>query len=510
MIAGESQAPPVAVDLREEPLRGRLRTITVAWIFGAFWISTISGAALTKFQISVHTPAWAYGILAAMPFASNLFQIPASILQTRLGRRKAIFMLSVTFGRLMWAVAAAIPWILPNHPDLWWKLMIGCLFLGWAGNNAGSPAWMDWMADVIPKRLRGRFFATRNRIGQIVTFVATLCIGVILDWASAAQSPGLMLKVTSAILAVAGLMGALDILRFRKIEDPHKAPPSDDQSFWQTFGQPLHDAPFRRYLVFTFLFNLAIGFIGQYIWLYALEEIHLPSRQANLMLIAIPAVVCTISYGFWGRFIDRLGKKPVLIIAGVMIVNGSWCWILIGHGAMPVSVAGHTISLLSVIGYSVAVMAMFCWPGFEVANLNILLGLAGTSEGRRNGSAYVAIYSLAVALGGVLSGLIGAAVAGAFEEFRWLIPGLGIFLTYHGLLLLISAGLRIVAVLWALGLHEPRAVPTRDALRYVTVNIYSNAVEVLQWPTRLIREAYRVTYRFSPRRPAPPKPGGQG
>src|SRR4051812_26034322 len=91
---------------REGERRGQLRLILFAWVFGACWSSTIGGAALARFQLGIGTPDWAFGVLAAMPFAAGLFQIPASLFQTLYGRRKAIFMATATFGRLMWVFAA--------------------------------------------------------------------------------------------------------------------------------------------------------------------------------------------------------------------------------------------------------------------------------------------------------------------------------------------------------------------------------------------------------------------
>jgi MFS family permease len=358
---------------------------------------------------------------------------------------------------------------------------------------------MDWMADVIPRRLRGRFFGSRNRLGQWVSAPATLGIGWAVDLASSTNDRDLLLRVTSAILAIAGLAGALDVLRFLRVRDPQRPPTSAGPGLLETLRQPLMDRDFRRYAIFNFTFNVAVGFIGQYAWLYILERVAFPAWQANLLLIAVPAVLFSLMYRFWGRVIDRFGKKPVLLICGAVIIHGSWGWTLVGHGAWPVNIAGHTFSLASVIGYGVTQMAVLCWPGFEIANFNFLLGLAGSSEGRRGGSAYVAVYSIAVALGGMLSGLIGGLVAARLGDFAWMIPIAGIVMSYHGLLFVLSAGLRVVAMLVLVGVHEPRALPTRDALRYVTTNLYNNAVEVLHWPTRIAGQAYRLTYRFTPR-----------
>ncbi|NJL31665.1 MAG: hypothetical protein HC898_08555, partial [Phycisphaerales bacterium] len=65
--------------------------------------------------------------------------------------------------------------------DLWWMTLLVLLFINWAIANMPAPAWMSWMSDVIPRKVRGRYFAFRNRIGQMVGISITLLIGYMLD-----------------------------------------------------------------------------------------------------------------------------------------------------------------------------------------------------------------------------------------------------------------------------------------------------------------------------------------
>lgn len=489
--------------LRGDPLRAQLRVITIAWLFGSFWLATINGAALTQFQIAMGTPQWAFGLLAALPYIAYLFQLPAVYLQGRLGCRKRLFIVTVVFGRLMWTAAAAVPWVLPNAPQWWWPLMAVALFLGWAGNQAGSPAWIDWMADVVPHRVRGRYFSMRMRLGQAITFVTTVTIGGLLSLMENDGSPGIMLKICSMLLALAGLMGALDIFAFERVHDPYKPDPKNTLGLMESLRQVCADRQFMRYIGFVFTLYLAIGFIQQYIWLYVLQEIRFSPWSANIMLIAVPVLMQLLTYGMWGRLIDRLGRKPVLLISGAVVINGVWGWILVGHGGWMFEVYGMEFSALSIIGYGVAVVAMLAWPGTELAMINIVMSVAGTRDGRRNGNAYAAVNSLAVASGGMLSGLLGAYIAAAMPDLHWVIPVLGVPLTYHGVLFLLSGCLRVIAFAFILSMAEPRAARTRDAMRYVTFNLYSNAVEVMStMPGRIVSRAAKLGFRMN----TPPRP----
>lgn len=212
-------APPTPASRID--IRTHLPTITLTWVFGAFWLWTVSGAALTRFATELHTPEWGFGVLSGIPFVAALFQFVGLYMQRPGVGRKTFFLWTVTSARFMWCITALIPWVLPNHPDIWWILMSICIFTAWSLNHMGGPAWMSWMADIIPHKVRGRYFATRYRIGIIMGLIATLLIGYTLTYVQqkSGSDTHLILKVTSIIIGFSGLMGMLDPLLFKSVPD---------------------------------------------------------------------------------------------------------------------------------------------------------------------------------------------------------------------------------------------------------------------------------------------------
>lgn len=471
-------------------LRQQLLFVFYAWTFGSVWLWSISGAAMTRFSKEMGVPEYGFGILATLPFFGTLLQVPASYLIEKHGRRKLVFLVLGTMGRGLWTFAALIPWIMPNAREWWWPAMALSLLVTWSCAQAAVPAWMNWMSDVIPRQIRGRFFGLRNQIGQPIGLITTLGIGYALDQAAHVQSthPDIMLKVTSAILGVGGLMGMLDILSFRFVDDPQKQPPRSTEGLASMMLRPLKQPEFRRYLMFNFTLTLAIACIGQYIWLYLFDVLNWSNQRANLLLIGVPLLVRMFSFSIWGRLIDRLGKKPVMMIAGCVSVLDAFGWLLIGPSHF-------------MLGYTLVLMSVFVWPGMEIANFNFMLNLSGGGRGkdRAGGVSYVAINSIATAIGGILSGLLGALAAKTLAGWSRDLPGLDIHLTYHGVLLLCGAGLKLVAVMWAFSLDEPKAVGTRDAIRYMTTSIYSNVRQAALMPTRVVGRAARWSYKITPR-----------
>jgi MFS family permease len=232
--------------------------------------------------------------------------------------------------------------------------------------------------------------------------------------------------------------------------------------------------------------TFSVGYIGQFIWLYLFEVAEMSNTRANVMLVVMPLVTLFIFNPVWGRLIDRLGCKPVLIIAGLSIVHGSLAWVFITKDQW-------------VVGYLAIILATAAWPGIELANFNIMLRLSDRYAGKPERSGYVAVNSLFGALAGVLSGLFGGAVAEAFKDWHGSLFGWP--LTYHGLLFLISGGLRLAALGWLIGLEDPKAYTTRAALRYMGSNFYSNLQQAVFLPGRLLQRVTHWTYTVKPAKP---------
>jgi len=450
----------------------------VAWIFGAAWLYLTTGAVFTQFAKLLHMPAFGYGLLAAVPFAGALAQLPVSYFITRYGHRKSIFITVGAFHRLMWLPIAAIPWVVPAGWQ--WQGLLAFFAVMWVAGQATAPIWVSWMADLVPSPIRGRYFTRRSQLGQLIGVIVTLLMGYALDHAA----PPVLLQVICLALGVSGLFGLVDFLFFVKVPDVQRVKPNPDIRIWELLRGPLQDRNFRRFLGFSTLLTFSIGYIGQFAWLFMFDVARMSNTQANAMLVVMPLVIFMMSGPMWGRLLDRFGRKPVLIIAGLIVVPGTVGWIFISREHW-------------VWGYLLVVISTAAWPGLEAGTFNVLLNLSDAAEGRSSGSAYVAINSAACAVTGVLSGLFGGVVAQVLGNWQTTI--LGYPLTYHGVLFIISSILRLAAVGWLIRFEDHRAATARTALRYLGTNLYSNLQQAVFIPGRLLQQLSRGTYHSTRR-----------
>lgn len=465
-----------------QPLRTSLRFVTTAWVFGAVWMYIITGAALTQFAKQLGMSKIGFGVLAALPFAGCMFQLPLSYIIERYGHRKKLFISLGIIHRLLWLLVAAIPWLLP--PTARARGMIVVVAFSWSVGQMIGPAWVSWMADLVPERIRGRYFSRRSQVGQVVGLVTTLLTGVVLDQA-ATRGPEALLKAAAAGVAVAAVFGIVDFLFFLPVPEMLRREPDRNVNWRQLLLPPLADRNFRWFLGYTALLTFSIGYINQFVWLYVLDVAGMSNTGANAMLVLVPLATFMVMYPVWGRLIDRIGRKPVLIVCTLLFVQGAGSWVFISRE--------HWL-----VGFTFVTIGTLMWPGIDLANFNVLLGLSTTQEDQQERGAHVAINSTVVALSGIASGMFGGVLAQLLENWRGSLFGQS--LTYHGVLFLIASGVRLVAGLWLFKLDDPGAHTTRSALRFMGASLYSNLQQAMFIPGRLLWQMGRWTYKLGSRR----------
>jgi MFS family permease len=433
-------------------MRDALFRVVLAWVFGSAWMFITGGIALTQFGKHLGMTDSGFGWLVAVTASAALLQLPASYFLGRFGHRKRILLIAGIANRAVWFLIALVPWLVPTG----WKWQ-GVLVLVAASamcGNVMAPAVLSWFADLVPRRIGGRYFSRRTQIGRTVGLVTMLAVGFILDWAEARGDRALV-RTISALFAFAALCGVTDFLMLIPVPDDGYRP-MPKLGLFKLFREPLADRSFRRYVGFTATMNLGCAFVLQFALLYLIDVAGLSNKQVNLMLYVVPMIVGITTAPLWGRLIDRIGCKPSLMLATLLIFHGAIAWAFVRKD--------HWIP-----GYLALLVSSAAWPGVELASFNILLRMSASHGGRRQGSAYVAVNSVVVALAGVLSGLFAGSIAKGFHD--WHSSILGWPLTYHAILFLASGILRLLAICWLIGFEEPRSHSLGGAVRSLVAGI---------------------------------------
>jgi MFS family permease len=457
------------------PLRRSLTMITVAWMLGSVWATATSGAPLTRFATSLGCSNFQFGVLTAMPYLASLLALPAGPLIASAGPKRP-FLWGLFLQRSLWFPIALIPlWMLHHYgiaaqPEAMFVFLALTTVMFGAGALGGT-AWTAWMAEVVPGRINGKYFSRRRQWAIITAIPAAVLSGWILDhhrWGN----PNLTdLHWSAIVFCCAAVFGIADITFY--IIYPDIPPKAQVGRHWlKGLGAPLRDRQFLIFSGFIGVLTFAVSFMGQFLTLYLLVVIKVDNIAAQLMLLVVPMLAQFAVLPIWGKASDRMGKRPLLILAGLGLVPVGVGWCFMGPGHL-------------YLGYSLAAIGAALWTGVDVANLNLQLEMAaGHGE---DGGAFIAANSVITNLCGWLGGLGAGIIAQVLATWHWQpMAGYRPF-SFYDVLFVLSAVLRLLAVVIFLPfLIEPTARSTRTALRFITGNIYNNLFGVVTLPMRLL------------------------
>lgn len=521
-----------ALSVRGRDLRQSLRIVTVAWMVGVVWMTCISGDQMRAFAKMMGFNDFSFGLMTAIGFLTTLGQLPAAILVERTGLRKYTFLHACVTHRLLWLAIAAVPFVFTLGPHGSQAAVVAVLVLlavsNFLGNVAGPP-WLTWMGDLIPRRIRGRFFARRAQLCTMIQIVVILIISVVLDYLSApgqqghesaAEQPNLLIAI-SIILAIGAICGTIDplfFLRIREIRSPQPetrpplAPKAQPVLGSKVLGiahdlliDPLKDRVFRSFVAYGAVLTLSMTITGWYGWLQARESLGFSSVAVNCLFLVIGPLSAMVTAPWWGKLIDSWGRRVALVVSTVgtllstlpwfvarpdtpgpqWLVSGiNWLslqvghllgqshWILMSPHMASMSGAYLLCALAAIIGGS-------CWTGVGLAQNAIVLGFADGS-GR---SKYVAASSVLINVGGVAGGIVGGLIAQNLKG--WQIDLGPVWCNNYLMTFVVSMVVRFGALAFLWGMPDTSKRTVSDLLKYWGENVYNNVVSRMFYPLRV-------------------------
>jgi MFS family permease len=525
-----------ALSVRGPELRRALRTVIIAWMYGIIWMACVTGSRITLFANMVGFSDFEFGVLAALPFVATFAQLIAAVFIERTGLRKQQFLQCATVHRLLWIAAAAVPFVLPVPSKLAVWTTLGILAVSWSLSHLATPAWLMWMGDLIPRRIRGRFLANRSRITHMVHIPAVIVLAWGLDRLTrsdlpmTAENQPVLLGAICIVFVVGAVFGATDILLFRRMREvvrpvpgrsaarglrPSVEPPGEApagrlvrlrRGVEQLLLAPLRDRGFRQVAGFYAVAFFSMACAGPFFWKNCLENLRFGQLGADGLFLVIGPLAGIASALVWGRLMDRWGRRPLLIIAGVCIVFSVTPYFFaspqtpnpaflvaalnrVAGGAAALFGAGDwqpvtdatPLGAWLIVSISVTVGGAG-WTGIHLAREGIMMGFAD-GPGR---SRYVAAQAVIISAGGMLGGLSGGLLAQSLERLREQPIAVGPFLwnNWHATFAL-SLAARITALVLAVRMAEPGSGRVRDLVRLAGGNVYNLLAPRLAFAGRL-------------------------
>ena len=536
-----------ALSVRKDELRRSLRLVTAAWGFGIIWMTCIAGSWMNSFRRMLGFNDFHFGLMQAVPFIAAFGQLVGTVLVERSGLRKYLFIVCAGVARALWAVVALVTlFVAPSRAAVW--MVLSVLLVSWSLSAVGMAAWYTWMGDLIPRRIRGRYLATRSQITRVLQFPVAIGLAIVMDRVINDSLPftpeaqPLLLRALAGLFGVAAVFGTVDILLFLRLREvvptTRSEPPRPAvtitvrssrlaglagavsyaaryavEAVNELLVTPLKDRAFRRYVLYGAMVMFAMAVGGPFYIRNMRENLGFSHLAINVMFMVLGPLVSIVAIKQWGKLVDRWGRRPVLMLATTMAVFGvvpyflaskytpnplyvadtiNWVWVAAGRLSVRLGAPAEWDWVLIPPGAPVGawlVCSTTIFFGF-IGWAGVMLGQQGVVLGFADGpgrSKYVAAYGVLVGVGGVLGGVVGGLVARSIAVAPWYHPvRVGAYFEWNHwhATFLLSMLARMTAVYLLIGMPDPGSRRTRDMMRTIGIEMYNLAAARLFYSWR--------------------------
>lgn len=400
----------------------------------------IGSGFVTKFMVLLGASPLQFSLLSALGQVSTLSEPLGVAFTHRLPRRKWACVWITAAGRVLTMFLGAALFFTVKQAGIWFVLAL--LFIAQSLQAIGGNIWIAWMSDLIPLRIRGRFFSRRNQIlllaGMVVSYVVSIYVDMfestggflrrvliesvgLEEW-FVPQNQATFLAWMFVGATLIGLYG-LTILA-KQPERPLKKVPKG--RLRDEYSQPFTDANFRKLLLFGIWWMLATG-VGSAFWgPFMLKNLGMGMFKMQIYA-TLHGVASLFSWLYWGKFIDRFGNKTAMTICIILGGLNPMFWLF-------VSPANYNILWLE------AVISGTMWAGNALVTTNFVLSIAPQGKQQMYSGLYNAIAGVSMMCSTLLSGIFFPApldILGKHLQSEQVIFGIGGLLRWSTLIPLV-------------------------------------------------------------------------
>lgn len=391
-----------------------------------------SGAVVTAWGLELGASPVLLGVLWGLPHFGQVFQVPASWVTARFGRKRVAVVMHA-LARQITLPIALLPFV-DLSLDAKRAILVALFALSSLFSVIGHNAWLTWMGDLVPARVRGAYFGRRTSMCTAAATIAALSVASAMD---AGRVQAVLGSVLAGVLVLRSIAGVVTTVMMSKQHDPAEGVlATADPPALREAALPFADRGYRKLLAYRTAWGIATGLTASITAVFTLEALGL-GFFGVATYAAVVAGLRVATTPLWGRTLDRVGGRPVLVICSLGAAVSSLAWV------------GATAGAAWLIWLDAIVCGLLL-GGQELAVFTLPLA---TAPSRRR----PLFAAASVMVGGVAYGL--ASVAGGALASSMSIRTL----------LLLSAAWRVVATVLATRIDEPRGrrAPDRMPIRAI-------------------------------------------
>ena len=402
-----SEDSKLSANLDEEKLLARTRKMSIhegnAGVFSAY----IGDNYIVPFGLVVGADPFQIGILSSSGgFFAPIGQIVSSG-EMKKHSRKIILFIGILGLAVLMALFLLLAFLYQFEyisSEITWLLLFSYLIYVFCAGLM-TPPWFSVMGDVVPENKRGRYFAKRNLINNIVALSGVLVIALVLDWYKAVN---LVLFGFMFVFFIGFITRILSFMLFKyHYFPPFKFELKDNVSMFQ-FVKELPKSNFGHFTVFVALLIFSQWIAGPFFVVYMLEDLNF--SYTELIIVNISTNVFGLFlFPLFGKISDKQGNVFLLRLGAIIIPFLPLMWLFL---RTPVGLILGP-QLFGGIG----------WTAFNLATANIIYDNIPAHKRFE----YVAFYNFFLGIGIITGGIVGSLIV-EFVPITFMHPLLFVFL----------------------------------------------------------------------------------
>jgi MFS family permease len=335
--------------------------------------SALSGsgsAFLTKFIIMLNATPLHFALLSAIGQVSQVFQALGAFVTKKRKKRKGVVLTLQSMGCGIALIYGILPFIFSSHDAI--NVFLFLLFVSVSILSIAGNAWIGWISDIIPLRVRARFFSGLSQYLMITTVAVSYGFSLFIDHFGTADKGSLHIKgyaffttrnlpigfMIIFLVAVTAAFSGLGVLS----RLPEKEKKIEEEGTAGMFFSPMRDSNFRRFIFYNCWWMLAVG-IGAPFWQpFMLQKLRMSLFEVQIYG-SINVVAAVLVLRSWGRLIDTYGNKSAMRIIILLGGFNPMVWLF---------VSPHNHSIL----YLEAITSGIMWAGAGLVATNFVLSIA--------------------------------------------------------------------------------------------------------------------------------------
>jgi MFS family permease len=311
---------------KEESEKERTRKLSIKEAAVASVMTGAGTSYISPYALALNANNAQIGFLSSFAsLLSPISQIYGSKLMERVSRKRMI-VISVFMHAFMWLPIIFLSlffWKNMFTANLPVILIIFYSLFAIFGSVAG-PAWFSLMGDLVPEKIRGKYFSKRNKIAEAIALLSMLVASFALDYF---KTKGIVLMGFSIIFLAACIARLISALLLRKHYYPRL---KLEKGYYFSIFQFLKKAPsnnYGRFVIFVALMHFTVNISGPFFSVYMLKDLGFSYTEFMLTSV-VTSIVVMLFLPLVGKFSDKFGNRELLRFGSAILPVIPILWML--------------------------------------------------------------------------------------------------------------------------------------------------------------------------------------